>query len=75
MHYEGFNKAVKSTGRKKMFVTGITTLRRMEKAGVILTTTEAAVFEWVGGAGHPQFNAISKLVQERMLEARQLNMG
>ena len=25
MHHEGFNKAVKSTGRKKMFVAGITT--------------------------------------------------
>ena len=41
-------------------------LRRMERAGVVLTTAEAAVFEWVGGAGHPQFKAISKLVQERM---------
>jgi nicotinamidase-related amidase len=41
-------------------------LRRLEKAGVILTTSEAAVFEWVGGAGHPQFKAISQLVQQRM---------
>jgi hypothetical protein len=41
-------------------------LRRMEKAGAILTTTETCVFEWVGGAGHPQFKQISKLVQERM---------
>jgi len=41
-------------------------LRRLEKAGAILTTAEAAVFEWVGGAGHPQFKPISQLVQERM---------
>jgi nicotinamidase-related amidase len=41
-------------------------LRRMEQAGAILTTAEACVFEWVGGAGHPQFKAISALVQKRM---------
>jgi isochorismate hydrolase len=41
-------------------------LRRLEKAGVILTTSECAVFEWTGGAAHPQFKAISRLVQERM---------
>ena len=41
-------------------------LRRLEQAGVILTTSETAVFEWVGGAGHPQFKAISQLVQQRM---------
>ena len=31
-----------------------------------LTTTEGAAFEWTGGAGHPQFKAVSLLVQERM---------
>ena len=41
-------------------------LRRLEKAGVILTTSETCVFEWVGGADHPRFKEISKLVQERM---------
>jgi nicotinamidase-related amidase len=41
-------------------------LRRLEKAGVILTTSEAALFEWVGGAGHPQFKAVSQMVRERM---------
>jgi nicotinamidase-related amidase len=41
-------------------------LRRLEQAGAILTTTETCLFEWVGGAGHPQFKAISALVQERM---------
>lgn len=41
-------------------------LRRLEKAGAILTSAEACVFEWVGGAGHPKFKDISRLVQERM---------
>jgi nicotinamidase-related amidase len=40
--------------------------RRLEQAGAVLTTTETCLFEWVGGAGHPQFKAISALVQERM---------
>ncbi len=43
-----------------------TALRRLEKAGAILTTCETAVFEWVGGAGHPKFKQVSALVQERM---------
>ena len=41
-------------------------LRRMERAGAIITTSETAVFEWVGGAGSPHFKEISRLVQERM---------
>jgi nicotinamidase-related amidase len=41
-------------------------LRRMEQAGAILTTSEACVFEWAGGADHPQFKKVSALVQERM---------
>jgi nicotinamidase-related amidase len=40
-------------------------LRRLEKAGVIVTTAEAAVFEWVGGAEHPRFKQISELVKQR----------
>ncbi len=43
-----------------------TALRRLEQAGAILTTTEGCLFEWVGGAGHPKFKDISRLVQERM---------
>jgi nicotinamidase-related amidase len=45
-------------------------LRRMEQAGAILTTAEAAVFEWTCGAGHPQFKAVSQLVQDRMKASR-----
>jgi nicotinamidase-related amidase len=41
-------------------------LRRMENAGAILTTTETCLFEWLGGADHPQFKQASKMVQERM---------
>jgi nicotinamidase-related amidase len=41
-------------------------LRRMEQAGAIVTTSEMAVFEWIGGAGSPKFKEISRLVQERM---------
>jgi nicotinamidase-related amidase len=81
MHHEGFNKAVKGIGRKRMFVAGITTeicvvfpvlqmldegyevqvsadasaswskygddlaLRRMEKAGAIITTVDQIISE------------------------------
>lgn len=41
-------------------------LRRLEKAGAILTTAETCVFEWVGGADSPKFKDVSRLVQERM---------
>jgi nicotinamidase-related amidase len=43
-----------------------TALRRMEQAGAVLTTAETCAFEWVGGSSHPQFKAVSALVQERM---------
>lgn len=39
-------------------------LRRMESAGAILTTTEAALFEWCETAGTPQFKEISRLVRQ-----------
>jgi isochorismate hydrolase len=41
-------------------------LRRLGSEGAVITTTEAAVFEWVGGANHPRFKDISRLVQDRM---------
>lgn len=43
-----------------------TAIRRLEQAGVILTTVETCAFEWMVGSNHPQFKAISALVQERM---------
>jgi nicotinamidase-related amidase len=39
-------------------------LRRLESSGVTLTTTEAALFEWCGQSGTPEFKKISALVRE-----------
>lgn len=39
-------------------------LRRLERAGVAVSTVEAALFEWAGDAGHPGFKGISALVKE-----------
>lgn len=41
-----------------------TALRRMERAGVVLTTTEAVLFEWLETADRPEFKAISALVRD-----------
>ena len=41
-----------------------TALRRMDSAGTVLTTTEAALFEWCDAAGTPEFKQISRLVRE-----------
>jgi nicotinamidase-related amidase len=41
-------------------------LERMARAGVTITSVEAAVFEWTGKAGTPVFKQISVLVQDRM---------
>jgi nicotinamidase-related amidase len=37
-------------------------LRRLEAMGAILTTSEAAIFEWCRSAEHPQFQAVRRLV-------------
>jgi nicotinamidase-related amidase len=42
-----------------------TALRRMETAGVVLTTSETAMFEWCRAAGTPEFKQISALVKEQ----------
>ena len=39
-------------------------LRRMEASGALLTTTEAALFEWCGEAGTEEFKEISALAKE-----------
>jgi nicotinamidase-related amidase len=41
-----------------------TALRRMESCGAVLTTTEAALFEWCERAGTPEFRQISALAKE-----------
>ena len=43
-----------------------TAISRMTQAGVIPTTTEALLFEWLGSAEHPQFKSISKMVRDFM---------
>ncbi|HMC10917.1 MAG TPA: hydrolase [Pirellulaceae bacterium] len=40
-------------------------LRRMDSSGATLTTAEAALFEWCGRAGSPEFKQISQLVREQ----------
>jgi nicotinamidase-related amidase len=39
-------------------------LRRMESSGAVITTTEAALFEWCERAGTDTFRAISALAKE-----------
>lgn len=41
-----------------------TALRRMESAGIVLTSTEAVMFEWCRVAGSPEFKKISALAKE-----------
>lgn len=38
-------------------------LERMQQAGVIISTTESVLFEWLGDASHPQFKTLSKLIR------------
>lgn len=40
-----------------------TALGRMDSSGAVLTTTEAALFEWCQEAGSPEFKQISQLVR------------
>jgi hypothetical protein len=40
-------------------------IQRLDRAGAVLTTSEAVPFEWMADASHPQFKAMSKLVVER----------
>lgn len=39
-------------------------LRRLERAGAVVSTTEAVLFEWTGTADSPAFKAISNLVKD-----------
>ncbi len=40
-------------------------LRRLERAGAVVTTTEAILFEWIGDAADPRFKAFTALIKER----------
>jgi nicotinamidase-related amidase len=43
-----------------------TALRRMESMGAVLTSTEAALFEWCEAAGTAEFKQLSALVRQPM---------
>lgn len=45
-------------------------LRRMEASGALLTTTEAALFEWCHQAGTANFKEVSKLAKENIRSAK-----
>lgn len=38
-------------------------IRRMERRGAEMVTTEMVVFEWLRSASHPQFRDVSKLIR------------
>lgn len=38
-------------------------LRRLEKAGCVITNTESVLFEWLENANHEAFKALSKLIK------------
>lgn len=39
-------------------------LRRLECAGVVISTTEAVLFEWAETADRPEFKAISRMIRD-----------
>ena len=39
-------------------------LRRLERAGAVVSTTEAVLFEWAETADRPEFKAISEMIKE-----------
>ena len=41
------------------------TLRRLEQAGAVISTTEAVLFEWLETADRPEFKSISEMVKSR----------
>jgi nicotinamidase-related amidase len=45
-------------------------LRRLERAGAVVSTTEAVLFEWTERSDRPEFKAISELIKSH--EARRL---
>jgi nicotinamidase-related amidase len=40
-------------------------MRRLEQAGAVLTTTEAAAFELLRDSSHPHFKAVSRMIIDR----------
>lgn len=48
-------------------------LKRMETSGAWLTSAQSAAFMLLGGADHPNFKAVSKLVKEHMALKNEFN--
>ena len=42
-------------------------LRRLERAGAVVSTVESVLFEWIETADRPEFKAISELIKEKDL--------
>lgn len=42
-------------------------LERMQQAGAVITSLESVGFEWARDKGHPQFKAMSRILQEGQL--------
>lgn len=40
-------------------------MQRLQLAGAHLTTVETVLFEWLGGADHPQFKTLLELIKSR----------
>lgn len=40
-------------------------LRRLERAGAVISSTESVLFEWTETADRPEFKAMSELIKER----------
>lgn len=55
--------AADAVGSRKAFDTEIA-MRRLERAGAVIGTTESVMFDWVETSDHPAFKAISALVKE-----------
>jgi nicotinamidase-related amidase len=47
-------------------------LRRLEHAGAVVSTTEAAIFEWAECSDRPEFKAISALIKQADEERRKV---
>lgn len=45
-------------------------LRRLERAGAVISTTEAVLFEWAERSDRPEFKAISELIKESQVSTR-----
>ncbi len=50
-------------------------LQRVKEAGAFLTTSESVLLQLVGGAGHPKFREIQKIIWDAAPDSGLLNPG